>query len=97
MEFINAHLADDIDLGSIANVLDLSPSHFAHEFRHSTGQTPFQYLLDQRMARARQLLRSTNLPVQFISAQTGFKSPVNFIRSFRQRIGLTPQAWRKSL
>jgi len=97
MEYINANLAEDVHLESIANELDLSASHFAHEFRNTTGQTPYQYLLDQRMAKAKDLLRRTKLPVQFISASTGFSSPANFVRTFRQRVGLTPEAWRGNL
>lgn len=97
MEYVNANLAEDIHLDEIADQLDLSSSHFAHEFRNSTGQTPYQYLLDQRISKAKQILRRTRLPVQFISEQTGFRSPVNFVRAFRQRVGLTPEAWRKSL
>lgn len=97
MEYMNANLAEDIRLDAVATQLDLSSSHFAHEFRNSTGQTPYQYLLEQRMSKAKQLLRTTNLPVQFISGQTGFRSPVNFVRAFRQRFGFTPEAWRKNL
>lgn len=97
MEYINAHLAGDIRLETVASHVDLSSSHFAHEFRNSTGQTPYQYLLEQRMSKAKQLLETTKLPVQLISGQTGFNSPVNFVRAFRQRLGVTPEAWRKSI
>lgn len=97
MEYINANLAEDVHLKAIAKELDLSSSHFAHEFRNSTGQTPYQYLLEQRIAKAKQLLRMTDLPVQFVSGQAGFQSSVNFVRAFRQRTGYTPEAWRKSL
>lgn len=96
MEYINANLHQDIRLDEVAQVLSLSPSHFAHQFRNTTGRTPYQYLLDQRIARALQLLQETKLSIQYISAVTGFGSPVNFIRSFRQRIGVTPQRWRNS-
>ena len=97
MEYINANLTDDIRLESVANQLQLSASHFAHEFRNSTGQTPYQYLLDQRIERAKDLLKHTKSPVQYISGLVGFRSPVNFVRTFRQRVGLTPEAWRKNL
>lgn len=95
MEYITAHLAEDLSLETVAAFVGVSASHFAHAFRSSTGQTPYQYLLDQRIARAKDLLRSTGWTVQTISAQSGFGSPVNFVRSFRQRTGATPQAWRR--
>jgi AraC family transcriptional regulator len=97
MEYINANLTKDMRLESIAGELDLSASHFAHEFRSSTGKTPYQYLLDQRIERAKDLLKRTKSPVQYISGLAGFRSPVNFVRSFRQRVGLTPEAWRRNL
>jgi AraC family transcriptional regulator len=96
MEFMNANLGEDVRLETIAKELGVSSSHFAHEFRNSTGQTPYQYVLEQRMATARHLLRTTKLPVQMISGLVGFSSPVNFVRAFRQRVGTTPDAWRKS-
>jgi AraC family transcriptional regulator len=96
MEFITANLDRDLHLDEIARQLSLSPFHFARAFRSSTGQTPYQYLLDQRMERAKQLLRTSDWPVQQIAEMAGFGSPVNFIRAFRQRTGQTPVAWRLS-
>lgn len=96
MEYITANLDRDLRLEEIARQVNLSPFHFAREFRDITGQTPYQYLLDQRMARAKHLLRTSDWPVQEIAQMTGFGSSVNFIRSFRQRIGQTPAAWRES-
>jgi len=95
MEYMNANLMEDVQLQAVAKELELSSSHFAHEFRNSTGQTPYQYLLDQRMAKAKGMLRDTRWPVQYISELTGFRSPVNFVRAFRQREGRTPDAWRR--
>ncbi|SEC37013.1 helix-turn-helix domain-containing protein [Terriglobus roseus] len=95
MEYISDNLAEDIGLEEIATAMGLSASHFAHEFRSSTGATPYQYLLQQRLQRARSLLMSTTLPVQNVSALTGFQYPANFVRTFRQRIGQSPEAWRR--
>ena len=96
MEFMHEHLAQDVRLEQIAEVLNLSAFHFAHQFRNSTGQTPYQYLLDQRMDYAKDLLQSTEFSVQAIGALTGFRSPTNFVRAFRERVGATPGEWRKS-
>jgi AraC family transcriptional regulator len=95
MEYISEHLAEDISLDQIARQAGLSAFHFARGFRASTGVTPYQYLLDQRIDRAKLLLRHRDWPVQEIAQLTGFRSPVNFVRSFRQRVGVTPGAWRK--
>ncbi|QMV19176.1 helix-turn-helix domain-containing protein [Granulicella sp. 5B5] len=95
MEYITANLAEDIGLGQIARELGLSESHFAHEFRTSTGATPYQYLLQQRMEKAKALLRTTKLPIQNVSVLAGFRYPANFVRTFRQREGQSPDAWRR--
>ena len=97
LEFINANLAEDVRINAIARELDLSSCHFAHAFRNQTGQTPHQYLLRQRITKAKDLLRRTNWPVQYISGLAGFRSPVNFVRTFRQLVGQTPEVWRKNL
>ncbi len=96
MEYITANLDRDISLDEIASQIHLSPFHFARNFRAVTGQTPYQYLLDQRMDRAKRLLKK-NLAwsVQEIAAMTGFRSAASFVRAFRQRVGQTPGEWRK--
>jgi AraC family transcriptional regulator len=95
MEYMSANLAEDIGLEQIADEMGMSPSHFAHEFRNSTGTTPYQYLLQQRLERAKGLLKTTRLPIQNVSVLTGFNYPANFVRTFRQRVGQSPDAWRK--
>jgi AraC family transcriptional regulator len=95
MEFMTANMDRDLHLDEIAGEAGLSSFHFAREFRAVTGQTPYQYLLDQRIERAKGFLKSEAWPVQEIAAITGFRSPVNFVRAFRQRVGVTPGNWRK--
>jgi AraC family transcriptional regulator len=96
MEYMTANLAEDIGLEQVAEELGLSASHFAHEFRGATGATPYQYLLQQRLERAKTLLKTTKLPVQNVGALSGFNYPANFVRTFRQRVGQSPEAWRKN-
>jgi AraC family transcriptional regulator len=95
IQFITDNLDRDLNLEEIAREAGMSPFHFAHEFRALTNQTPYQYLLDQRMDRAKHLLKNQAWTVQEIAAMTGFRSPVNFVRTFRQRVGATPGAWRR--
>lgn len=95
MEFMTANLDRDLHLDEIAGEAGLSSFHFAREFRAVTGQTPYQYLLDQRIERAKGFLKKEGWSIQEIAAMTGFGSPVNFVRTFRQRVGVTPGNWRK--
>ena len=94
LEYITEHLESDLRLEDIARELELSSFHFARGFRNSTGQTPYQYLLDQRMERAKVLLRIGRESIQEIALECGFSSPVNFSRTFRQRVGIAPGVWR---
>lgn len=96
MEFLTENLGRDVRLEEAAAAVELSPFHFAHEFRATTGQSPYQYLLAQRMDRAKVLLHATDWSVREIAAQTGFVSAASFVRAFRQRVGMTPGEWRKA-
>ena len=94
-EFINANLEEDLSLAEIAAVCDLSQYHFARAFRASTGLTPQQYLMQQRIERAKELLSKDNLPIVEISLQTGFKNQSHFTTLFRKYTKFTPKLWRE--
>jgi AraC family transcriptional regulator len=94
-EFINANLEEDLSLAELAEVADLSQFHFARAFRKSTGQTPQQYLMQQRIERAKQLLAKDDLPIVEISLRTGFKNQSHFTTLFRKFTKYTPKLWRE--
>ena len=93
-EFINANLEEDLSLAEIA-VADLSQYHFARSFRKTTGFTPQQYLMNQRVERAKELLARNDLPIVEISLRTGFKNQSHFTTLFRKFTKLTPKMWRE--
>jgi AraC family transcriptional regulator len=94
LEYITENLESDLRLEDIAKELHLSPFHFVREFRSSTGQTPYQYLLNQRMEKAKTLLRIGRDSIQEVALDCGFSSTVNFTCTFRQRVGVPPGVWR---
>lgn len=94
-EFIDANLEEDLSLAEIAEVADLSQFHFARAFRKSTGKTPQQYLMEQRIERAKELLLKDDLPIIEISLQTGFKNQSHFTTLFRKFTKYTPKTWRE--
>ena len=96
LEFITDNLHQDLHLAEIASVVRLSPFHFARLFKAATGRSPYRYLLDQRLRRAKDHLRSGDLPVAEIAAQVGFNNHTHFSRAFRKREGLSPTAWRET-
>jgi AraC family transcriptional regulator len=94
-EFIDANLEEELSLAELAEVADLSQFHFARAFRKSTGQTPQQYLMQQRIERAKQLLSKDDLPIVEISLRTGFKNQSHFTTLFRKFTKHTPKLWRE--
>jgi len=89
----NCHL--DVDNDRLARMASYSPWHFIRAFRAAYEQTPHAFLIDQRLQRARRLLRSSALAVAEIALASGFENRCAFSRLFRQRFGVTAGALRR--
>ena len=94
VEFIEEHLAENVPLLTLAELVDLSVYHFARAFKQSFGVPPHRYHMDRRMDRARSLLQRPALSVTQIGIQTGFRETSSFTRAFRKITGLTPTEYR---
>ncbi len=94
IEFIDANLENDISLADLADVAALSSFHFARAFRKSTGKTPQQYVMQQRLERAKVLLSRPDLPIVEVSLRSGFKNQSHFTTWFRKYTNFTPKLWR---
>jgi AraC family transcriptional regulator len=77
-------------------VADLSAHRFAHNFKQATGLAPHQYVIRERMARARRMLRS-GATVAEVAYALGFGSPSRFALAFRRSTGVTPSAYRAAV
>jgi AraC family transcriptional regulator len=97
LEYINEHLDRDIKLVNLAQLLDISQFHFSHLFKQSLGTSPYQYLLQQRIERAKQLLKQTDRSIMDIAFLCGFNSHSHLSKQFRQLTGMTPKFYRQSL
>jgi AraC family transcriptional regulator len=95
VEFIEEHLAEDISLATLAELVNLSLFHFARAFKHSFGVPPHRYHSALRMDRARTLLERPALSVTQIGVQTGFRETSSFTRAFRRFTGVTPTEYRR--
>ena len=93
-EFINDNLERDLALSEIAEAVELSPFHFARAFKQATGMTPHQYLMKNRIERAKLLLTDYELPLVEVSYRAGFKNQSHFTTLFRRLTSLTPKAYR---
>lgn len=96
VEYIDAHLNQDIKLSDLATLLGISESHLSHRFKQAIGITPYQYLLQQRIERAKQLLKEGDRSIMDIAFLCGFNSHSHLSKQFRQLTGMTPKAYRTS-
>lgn len=94
-DFIETHLADDIDIGRLASVAGLSLWHFARAFKISTRVTPHQFVINRRLALGRELLHAKHSSIAVIAIACGFADQAHFSRSFQARHGLTPGEYRR--
>jgi AraC family transcriptional regulator len=94
IEFIQANLAGDIRLADIAAAAGQSLFHFSRTFRATTGLTPYRYLTQARIERAKTLLRESDLPLVAIADEAGFSDQSHMSKIFKRLTGWTPKAFR---
>lgn len=97
VEFIETHLEGNLRLNDLAREAGISTSHLIRSFRQSTGKTPYQFLLQQRVERARSLIRDHRVPLTEIALASGFADQHHLARVFRRFTGVTPSGYRRSL
>jgi AraC family transcriptional regulator len=95
VEAINDRIEAGISLSELAEAVGVSVSHFEVLFRRSTGLSPHQYLLQQRVDRARELLGDEALSLAEVAARAGFCDQSHLTRHFRRIVGVTPGQYRK--
>lgn len=93
-DFIEERLAEDLTIADLAAVVHMSQFHFARAFKATTGQSPYRYLTQQRIERAKVLLSVTKLPVAEVAHRVGFHNTSHFFTQFRKATGTTPKAYR---
>jgi len=99
IEFIKENLDNEetVALAMIADVVQMSYSHFSRAFKQSMGVTPNGYMTEQRIERAKKLLSETDLPIADIALRTGFASQSHFTTTFRRLVWTTPKGFRDTL
>lgn len=84
-------------LEELAATARVSVNHFIRSFRQVRGTTPHQLVMTRRRQRAMDLLRRPDLTVADVSDAAGYSAPAYFVASFRQRLGVTPGAYRRAV
>ena len=96
-DYIDAHLTQPLTLGELAEVACLSEYHLARMFRTSFGLPPHAWIAQQRLERARTLLRTTALPLAQVAARCGYANASHFSHRFREAVGVAPVVYRQAV
>ncbi len=96
LDYIEAHIPEDLGLSTLASIAGLSPDHFGDAFKTATGLAPYQYALDRRVARACELLlRDRAFTVTQVALMVGFSSQSHLTTQFKRVMGVTPARFRR--
>jgi AraC family transcriptional regulator len=97
LDYIDAHLTDELGLVELAAIAGLSPHHFGEAFKTSMGTSPHRYVIEGRVQHALELLREKDRSIGEIAHAAGFSSQSHLTANFRRVTGLTPGRFRRSL
>ena len=92
-EYIHEHLDRNLTVIELAEIAQISPYHFIRLFKKATARTPHQYILQQRIEKARYLLQHQEITIAEIAALVGFCDQSHFTKYFKQIVGMTPRQY----
>ncbi|MEC9488222.1 MAG: AraC family transcriptional regulator [Halanaerobium sp.] len=96
IDYIYTNYNRDCQLDKLASLANLSTYHFIRVFKDSTGKTPFQFLLDVKVERAAELLKTKECNVTEVGLRCGFSNPSYFSTVFKKKTGFSPTQYRNS-
>ncbi len=96
-EFLNASLDQNLAVRDLAALADTPEAAFTRSFKATFNQTPHQYVLTRRIARAQELLAAGDMPLAEIAYACGFASQSHMTDVFREKLGVTPGRYRKEV
>jgi AraC family transcriptional regulator len=93
--YVADHLGARIRTTDLAEVAQLSASHFTRAFKETFGETPLGYVSRQRMRYAQDLMLRSGECLSQIALTCGHCDQSHFTRVFRRKVGMSPRAWRR--
>lgn len=95
MDLMMSRLDGSLTISEVAEAVGLSPSYFSRQFREAVGVHPHQWLLRQRVEKAKALMTTSSFTLSQIALAAGFADQSHFTRVFSRLEGMTPNAWRR--
>jgi len=96
VRWLQEHLNEPITVEDLAARSAMSPRTFARRFLASTGTTPYQWLIRQRVQLARRLLESSDMPMDVVAEKSGLSTAANLRKHFGRTVHTSPQAYRRT-
>lgn len=97
IKYIKEHLTEELNLEKISKQMSLSPIYFHNKFKASVGKTLHDYIEEQRIKKAINLLQTTDYSLTKISFECGFSSQSYFSYVFKRRMNVTPRKYIKEI
>lgn len=94
LHYLEEHLESDLSLQQLADEFQLSTSHLSRMFKEETNRTFSDYVLEQRMNKAKEWLTHTSMPIKDIADQLRYTNVTNFTRAYKQFFGTSPGKFR---
>lgn len=95
IDFFREHLDCDYPLEEILEIVHFSPYHFIRIFKSEVGKTPYEYFLDMKIDRAKELLKDNRYSVTEVGFKCGFRNPSHFSAAFKKKVGVSPVQYQK--
>jgi transcriptional regulator GlxA family with amidase domain len=95
-QWLEEHFADKINIEQLGSRYGMSSRTFKRRFKLATGDTPLSYLQSLRIEIAKKMLESGRLPVELITQQVGYSDSSSFMKLFKRKTGISPQAYRQA-
>ncbi|MGQ0682917.1 helix-turn-helix domain-containing protein [Bradyrhizobium sp.] len=89
-EFVESRIARNIRIAELSSAIKMSPSHFSHRFKRTTGISPHAFVTKRKILKAEQLLRQTSCTLEEIAGKVGYSNLGHFRRQFRKSLGYAP-------
>ncbi|TWI00252.1 transcriptional regulator GlxA family with amidase domain [Luteimonas cucumeris] len=96
LEWAMEHLSEPLSVDLLADAARMSRRTFTRRFREATGTTVSKWVANARLARAQQLLETTELPVERIATEVGFGTALSLRQNFSEQFGSTPSEYRRT-